>query len=29
MDLLRPLIAAGLVEKIGTKKTGRYALKKP
>ena len=28
MDLLRPLIAAGLVEKIGTKKTGRYALKK-
>ncbi len=29
MDLLRPLIAAGLVEKIGTKKSGRYALKKP
>lgn len=29
MDLLRPLIAAGLVEKIGTKKTGHYALKKP
>lgn len=29
MDLLRPLVAAGLVEKIGTKKTGRYALKKP
>jgi Fic family protein len=28
MDLLRPLIAAGLVEKIGTKKTGHYALKK-
>lgn len=28
MDLLRPLITAGLVEKIGTKKTGRYALKK-
>jgi Fic family protein len=27
MDLLRPLISAGLVEKIGTKKTGRYALK--
>ena len=27
MDLLRPLIAAGLVEKIGTKKTGRYVLK--
>jgi predicted HTH transcriptional regulator len=28
MDLLRPLLAAGLVEKIGTKKTGRYSLKK-
>jgi Fic family protein len=28
MDLLRPLISAGLVEKSGTKKTGRYALKK-
>ena len=28
MDLLRPLISAGLVEIIGTKKTGRYALKK-
>ena len=28
MDLLRPLLAAGLVEKIGGKKTGRYALKK-
>ena len=27
MDLLRPLVAAGVVEKIGTKKTGRYALK--
>jgi Fic family protein len=27
MDLLRPLLDAGLVEKIGTKKTGRYALK--
>ncbi len=26
MDLLRPLLAAGLVEKIGGKKTGRYAL---
>jgi len=26
MDLLRPLLDAGLVEKIGTKKTGRYAL---
>lgn len=29
MDLLRPLLAAGLVEKLGTKKTGRYALKQP
>jgi Fic family protein len=28
MDLLRPLIAAGLVEKIGGKKTGRYALRR-
>ena len=27
MDLLRPLLDAGLVEKLGTKKTGRYALK--
>ncbi|MES2996673.1 MAG: Fic family protein [Verrucomicrobiota bacterium] len=27
MDLLRPLMAAGLVEKIGGKKTGRYTLK--
>jgi Fic family protein len=27
MDLLRPLLDAGLVQKIGTKKTGRYALK--
>ena len=27
MDLLRPLLAAGLVEKIGGKKTGRYSLK--
>lgn len=26
MDLLRPLLDAGLVEKIGGKKTGRYAL---
>jgi Fic family protein len=26
MDLLRPLLRAGLVEKIGGKKTGRYAL---
>ena len=29
LDLLRPLIAAGLVEKIGNKKTGRYALRSP
>jgi len=29
MDLLRPLIEAGLVEKIGGKKTGRYVLRKP
>jgi Fic family protein len=29
MDLLHPLIEAGLVEKIGGKKTGRYALKHP
>lgn len=28
MDLLRPLLEAGLVEKIGSKKTGRYALRK-
>lgn len=29
MDLLRPLLDAGLVEKVGGKKTGRYSLKKP
>lgn len=29
MDLLRPLLEAGLVEKVGSKKTGRYALRKP
>ena len=29
MDLLRPLLDAGLVEKIGSKKTGRYALRRP
>ena len=29
MDLLRPLLEAGLVEKIGGKKTGRYTLKIP
>jgi Fic family protein len=28
MDLLRPLLEAGVVEKVGTKKTGRYALRK-
>lgn len=29
MDLLRPLLEAGLVEKIGGKKTGCYSLKQP
>lgn len=29
MDLLRPLIQGGLVEKVGGKKTGRYSLMKP
>jgi hypothetical protein len=29
MDLLRPLLDAGLVEKIGTRKTGRYVLRQP
>jgi Fic family protein len=29
MDLLRPLLEAGLVEKVGGKKTGKYALKHP
>lgn len=29
MDLLRPLLTAGLVEKLGNKKTGRYALRSP
>ena len=29
MDLLRPLLDAGLVEKIGGKKTGHYVLKNP
>jgi Fic family protein len=28
MDLLRPLLAAGLVEKVGGKKLGRYGLRK-
>ena len=27
MDLLRPLLKAGLVRRIGTSKTGRYVLK--
>ena len=27
MDLLRPLIQAGLVKRVGTLKTGRYVLK--
>lgn len=27
IDLLRPLVEAGLVEKVGTKKSGRYTLK--
>ena len=29
MDLLRPLLEAGLVEKVGSKKTGRYKLTNP
>lgn len=29
MDLLRPMLDAGLVEKTGGKKTGRYSLKHP
>ncbi|MSR59811.1 MAG: Fic family protein [Planctomycetaceae bacterium] len=29
MDLLRPLIDAGIVERIGSKKNGRYALRQP
>ena len=29
MDLLRPLLDAGLVEKLGGKKTGRYILRNP
>ncbi len=29
MDLLRPLLEAGLVEKVGGKKTGRYCLRTP
>ena len=27
MDILRPLLDAGLVEKVGSKKTGVYVLK--
>ncbi|MDQ6966161.1 MAG: helix-turn-helix domain-containing protein, partial [Mariprofundaceae bacterium] len=29
MDMLRPLLDAGVVEKIGGNKTGRYVLKNP
>ena len=29
MDFLRPLLDAGLVEKVGGKKTGHYVLRKP
>lgn len=29
MDLLNPLLEAGLVERVGTRKTGRYALRQP
>jgi Fic family protein len=29
MDILRPLLDAGLVEKVGGNKTGRYVLRKP
>jgi Fic family protein len=29
MDLLKPLLSAGLVEKVGGKKTGNYVLKNP
>jgi len=29
MNLLRPLLEAGIVEKIGGKKSGRYTLRKP
>lgn len=28
MDLLRPLMEAGLVEKVGSKKSGRYTLRR-
>jgi Fic family protein len=29
MDLLKPLVQAGLIEKVGGKKTGRYTLRQP
>lgn len=29
MDLIHPLMQAGLIEKVGTKKTGRYRLRQP
>jgi hypothetical protein len=29
MNLLHPLLAAGLVQKAGGKKTGRYELREP
>jgi hypothetical protein len=29
MDLLNPLLEAGLVERVGTRKTGRYTLRQP
>lgn len=29
MDLLRPLLEGGIVEKLGSRKTGRYALRQP
>jgi Fic family protein len=29
MDLINPLLVAGLIEKVGSKKTGRYVLRKP
>jgi Fic family protein len=29
MDLLRPLMEAGVIEKVGSKKTGRYVLRQP
>jgi predicted transcriptional regulator len=29
MNIIKPLVEAGLVEKVGTKKTGRYRLRTP